>query len=115
MTLSPPTVAIVGAGATGLLPPKWPSALSGCESDDHCISGPWAPGAIERIEPTATVTLLGTGLTAIDAVLALEDKGQRGPVHAISRHGLLPCSTPTGRPRRRAGDVGPRGSKRRRR
>lgn len=76
--------------ATGLVPPKWPAALQGCGADDRCIADPWLPGALGRIEPTATVTLLGTGLTAVDAALALADRGQIGPVHAISRHGLLP-------------------------
>ena len=34
--------------------------------------------------------LLGTGLTAVDVVLALHEQGHTGPVHAISRHGLVP-------------------------
>jgi uncharacterized NAD(P)/FAD-binding protein YdhS len=36
------------------------------------------------------VLLLGTGLTMVDAALALEHRGHRGPIHALSRHGLLP-------------------------
>jgi uncharacterized NAD(P)/FAD-binding protein YdhS len=34
--------------------------------------------------------LLGTGLTAIDVLLMLQDRGFEGPVHALSRRGLLP-------------------------
>jgi uncharacterized NAD(P)/FAD-binding protein YdhS len=36
--------------------------------------------------------LLGTGLTMVDVFLTLSEAGWRGPVHAVSRNGLLPLS-----------------------
>ncbi|RKH46559.1 hydroxyacylglutathione hydrolase [Corallococcus sicarius] len=51
---------------------------------------PWAPGALEGIGPEEAVLLIGTGLTMVDTVLSLGERGHRGQVHALSRHGLLP-------------------------
>jgi uncharacterized NAD(P)/FAD-binding protein YdhS len=36
------------------------------------------------------VLLIGTGLTTIDTVISLLDRQHRGPIHALSRRGLLP-------------------------
>lgn len=51
---------------------------------------PWAPGALDAIGPQDDVFLLGTGLTAIDVLLALDAKGWRGRALALSRRGLTP-------------------------
>ncbi|MCY1036448.1 FAD/NAD(P)-binding protein [Corallococcus sp. BB11-1] len=51
---------------------------------------PWSPGAMEGIGPEEPVLLIGTGLTMVDTVLSLGERGHRGRVHALSRHGLLP-------------------------
>jgi uncharacterized NAD(P)/FAD-binding protein YdhS len=51
---------------------------------------PWTPAALARLAPDATVLLVGTGLTMVDAVVTLLDAGHTGPIHALSRHGLLP-------------------------
>ncbi len=53
-------------------------------------SDPWAADALTDLEPDAPVLLLGTGLTAMDAVISLLDQGHKGPITAISRRGLLP-------------------------
>ncbi|NVJ21190.1 MULTISPECIES: FAD/NAD(P)-binding protein [Myxococcus] len=55
---------------------------------------PWAPGALDGIGEDDTVLLIGTGLTMVDAVLSLEERGHRGALHALSRHGLLPHRHP---------------------
>ena len=54
------------------------------------IPDAWAPGALDRIGPTDDVVILGSGLTMIDVVLELEDRGWTGRATAISRRGLLP-------------------------
>jgi uncharacterized NAD(P)/FAD-binding protein YdhS len=51
---------------------------------------PWERGALDGIPPGATVLLLGSGLTMVDAALSLQRRGHRGPIHALSRHGVLP-------------------------
>lgn len=74
--------------ATGTPPPgtRWaPVALA---RSPRFVADPWSPGALDRIPPTATVVLVGTGLTAVDAVLSLDRPGR--VVHAVSRHGMLP-------------------------
>lgn len=50
---------------------------------------PWATGALD-VDPDAAVLLLGTGLTMLDVAIALSTRGHRGPIHALSRRGLLP-------------------------
>jgi uncharacterized NAD(P)/FAD-binding protein YdhS len=65
--------------------PVAPGAVaSGAYRDDPWTSAP------AQVQPEASVALIGTGLTAIDVVLSLEAAGHRGPVVAISRHGLWP-------------------------
>lgn len=51
---------------------------------------PWAAGVLDQIENDATVLMIGTGLTMVDAVLSLYSRGHRGQIIAVSRRGLLP-------------------------
>jgi uncharacterized NAD(P)/FAD-binding protein YdhS len=51
---------------------------------------PWASGAFASLSPQVPVLLIGSGLTMVDAVISLLDAGHTGPVHVVSRHGLLP-------------------------
>ena len=52
---------------------------------------PWSPEAIEGLSRTASVLLIGTGLTTVDVALSLRESGHDGPIHAVSRHGRLYC------------------------
>jgi uncharacterized NAD(P)/FAD-binding protein YdhS len=56
----------------------------------HHYANPWSPQALAGLDPEAPVLLIGTGLTMIDTVISLLDQGHAGPIHAISRRGLLP-------------------------
>jgi uncharacterized NAD(P)/FAD-binding protein YdhS len=76
--------------APGIVPPRFPSGLIASGTEARCVPDPWNATALTHIEPNASVTIMGTGLSAIDVLLALQENGHRGPVHAISRHGLLP-------------------------
>jgi uncharacterized NAD(P)/FAD-binding protein YdhS len=79
--------------ATGNLAPRAPG-FSGdwvCDSH-HFIPDPWAPSAFEDLAPDAPVLMLGTGLTMVDIALKLTADGHRGPMHALSRRGLLPLA-----------------------
>lgn len=47
-----------------------------------------------RYDPPATtgdVLIVGSGLTAMDAIVQLDERGFEGAFHVVSRHGLLPC------------------------
>ncbi|MDR3535718.1 MAG: FAD/NAD(P)-binding protein [Acetobacteraceae bacterium] len=51
---------------------------------------PWSAEAFGALDPATPVLLIGTGLTMVDAVVSLTDAGHRGPIHALSRRGLVP-------------------------
>ena len=51
---------------------------------------PWDVAAMTQIDPQATVLIIGSGLTMVDAVVSLVLAGHRGPIEIFSRHGLLP-------------------------
>jgi uncharacterized NAD(P)/FAD-binding protein YdhS len=73
-----------------------PAPISQLPCDPRIVTDPWAPGALHRIgtaldgpSEIAGVTLvLGTGLSAVDAVLST--CAQQGRVLALSRGGRLP-------------------------
>jgi uncharacterized NAD(P)/FAD-binding protein YdhS len=50
----------------------------------------WQAGALENLPPGRAVALVGTGLTAVDVIVALDEAGFDGKIHAVSRRGLLP-------------------------
>lgn len=56
------------------------------------IDNPWSDAATLPVEPGVPVVMLGTGLSMVDACVALAKQGFDGPIHAISRRGLLPQS-----------------------
>jgi uncharacterized NAD(P)/FAD-binding protein YdhS len=62
----------------------------GLYASPHYIRSPWLEGALERVGPRDDVLLVGTGLTMVDTVLSLVERGHQGRIHALSRHGLLP-------------------------
>jgi uncharacterized NAD(P)/FAD-binding protein YdhS len=61
-----------------------PPARGGCYVDS------WTAPADAGVERDHRVLVIGTGLTMVDYVLALESAGHQGQVVAISRRGLLP-------------------------
>ena len=67
--------------------PDLPGMLRGCSA---VLPDPWDVTALARIPAAARVLVVGTGLTACDVVASLLARGHRGPITALSRHGLLP-------------------------
>ena len=59
-------------------------------TDSMFYESAWSRGALAPPDPHSDVALVGSGLTAVDAFLALRANGHRGVVHMISRRGLLP-------------------------
>jgi uncharacterized NAD(P)/FAD-binding protein YdhS len=77
--------------AVGALPPQ---RLAGVGPrlavDPRYIGWPWQDGVIDRIAPGARLLIVGTGLTMVDVALTLRQRDHRGPITALSRHGLMP-------------------------
>jgi uncharacterized NAD(P)/FAD-binding protein YdhS len=71
-----------------------PAPLRGV--DEAAIAGgayrhnAWREETYAGLEPDAAVTVIGTGLTAVDVVLRLREMGHRGTITAASRHGVFP-------------------------
>ncbi len=74
--------------ATGFQPPGWPFEVE--SASFRLIRDPWGTGALDGIGRNDSVLLVGVGLTMIDMVYSLAERGHRGKVTAVSRHGLLP-------------------------
>ncbi len=79
--------------ATGHHAPSWPVpflADPAVTADPRLIGDPWDGAALAAVGAEDRVLLIGTGLTMVDVVLSLRAQGHRGPITALSRHGLLP-------------------------
>jgi uncharacterized NAD(P)/FAD-binding protein YdhS len=85
-------IADVAVLCIGNLPPRLPPA-PGVETTagPRLIANPWDEASLARIGPSDAVLVLGSGLTMIDVAVLLADRGHRGPILALSRHGLLPA------------------------
>jgi uncharacterized NAD(P)/FAD-binding protein YdhS len=68
--------------AIGNFPPQ--------RSEGPIFGDPWDDRAVAGVDPDARIIILGTGLTMVDTVISLLDRGHRGPIQAVSRRGLLP-------------------------
>ncbi|MEA1648389.1 FAD/NAD(P)-binding protein [Nitrospirillum sp. BR 11164] len=77
--------------ATSHPPPAPPPALVEALGDDpRLIANPWAPGALDGLDPGARVLVVGSGLTMADILATLEAGGHKGPITVFSRRGLTP-------------------------
>jgi uncharacterized NAD(P)/FAD-binding protein YdhS len=76
--------------ATGNGPPAPLEAPGVAELGGAYVADPWAQGALQGVGPQDDVVLVGAGLTMIDVVLSLQERGWTGRALALSRHGLLP-------------------------
>lgn len=77
--------------ATGNLAPKVPGGRDGWFYETpRFVPDPWRWEGFSAVDPAAPILLIGTGLTMVDVALKLEEAGHRGPLVAVSRHGLLP-------------------------
>ena len=77
--------------ATGnAAPAGWPGLPPEVAGSGRFFNLAWIEGAFEPSDRQAPVLLLGSGLTAVDALLALRHHGHRGKVYMVSRRGLLP-------------------------
>ena len=72
-------------------PPPAPSPLLVERLGGHpkFVADPWQPAALNPIDPTDSVVIMGTALSMADVVASLSRRGHRGPILAFSRRGLL--------------------------
>lgn len=78
-------VLAIGHGSRNL--PSWLD--ESLIDDPRVVVDPWTSSAVEGLDASSRVAIVGTGLTFIDLVLSLADHGVSSIV-GISRHGLLP-------------------------
>ena len=76
--------------ALGNFPPSDPNLPGRTLQGVRYIPYAWSAAALDGITQDREVLLLGSGLTALDQVLALRAREFRGTIHLLSRHGLLP-------------------------
>lgn len=75
--------------ATGNPPPDWPFRTPVAENDT-LIRVPWRGDWPTRIDRKARLTIIGSGLTALDAVHTLRLRGHAGRIQLVAPDGLLP-------------------------
>jgi uncharacterized NAD(P)/FAD-binding protein YdhS len=77
--------------ATGHQAPASPAIVEEAGLDEETfIRNPWSAGAYRHVRNDEDVLLLGTGMTSIDAILALSQRDRRGRIYALSRRGISP-------------------------
>lgn len=69
--------------------PAGAQPVPGLADHPRYIARPWTPGVFDDLDDRP-VLLIGTGLTAVDIALSVAVFRPDAPVHAVSRHGLLP-------------------------
>jgi uncharacterized NAD(P)/FAD-binding protein YdhS len=82
--------------ALGNQPPRDPLGVDNLAARGRYAGDPWMPSLLEGLGPDEPIALVGSGLTAVDIVVEADERGHRGTIYAISRHGLLPCRHRTG-------------------
>lgn len=83
--------------ATGNLPPRKFAFESQVMHTNRYVPNIWDPmwdatlHAVSKLPASSHIVVIGTGLTAVDAILTLEEEDYKGTIIAISRHGYLPA------------------------
>jgi uncharacterized NAD(P)/FAD-binding protein YdhS len=85
-----------------------PQGCAGVCGHAAYVQDPWAPGALDELDPATRgrVLLIGSGLTMVDVAMTVTARCPQAQVLAISRHGLLPRAHLPGVPPQPAAAVG---------
>lgn len=76
--------------AIGNLPPPPPGRQLAALPSGLWVADPWSGDIAAGLGDDDQVLVIGTGLTMVDVVLLLEERGFKGPIQALSRRGLIP-------------------------
>jgi uncharacterized NAD(P)/FAD-binding protein YdhS len=63
------------------------------DAGQRVVLNPWKKSGYEKLEAIKSILILGTGLTAMDVVAAIDQRGYQGQITLISRRGLIPFSS----------------------
>ena len=76
--------------AIGNLPPPPPGRQLATLPEGLWVADPWAGDIAAGLGADDKVLVIGTGLTMVDVVVLLEERGFKGSILALSRRGLIP-------------------------
>lgn len=79
--------------ASGNPPPTWPCVINNhapYSPVQRLIENPWTGRALESISEQENIILLGGGLTALDAINALEGRKHRGMIYVVAPRVVFP-------------------------
>ncbi len=97
--------------AIGNLPPPPPGRQLAALPPGLWVADPWAGDVAAGLSDDDNVLVIGTGLTMVDVVALLEERGFKGPILALSRRGLIPqAHADGGHPEKRLDAPGTRAS-----
>ncbi|RYD83530.1 MAG: hypothetical protein EOP84_07770 [Verrucomicrobiaceae bacterium] len=65
---------------------------------DRYLNDPWAKETHDCLAEPGDIVILGSGLTALDLLLSLEERKTEGRIHILSRRGLFPLPHRLGLP-----------------
>jgi uncharacterized NAD(P)/FAD-binding protein YdhS len=71
-------------------PADLPAADAKLLSDPRYCGRAWSPSTSDAVRPQENLLLVGSGLTTLDWLVGLHDRGHQGRIHVLSRRGLLP-------------------------
>ncbi len=69
-----------------------PSSFNSNPAKHFIQNDPWKPGVIQSLLKNKQITIIGTGLTAVDIVWELFNQNYQGEITLVSRRGLTPMS-----------------------
>lgn len=70
--------------------PTNPQLADPLDSMPGYFQSPWNLNCLQELQAELPVLLLGSGLTSVDLILGLRERGFQGPIEVLSPHGYLP-------------------------
>jgi uncharacterized NAD(P)/FAD-binding protein YdhS len=74
------------------LPPDVPTENQDYAESEKYFRNAWDELIPEKIAPDDEITIIGTGLSAVDAILTLHQRNHASKITAISKHGWFPAA-----------------------